>query len=311
MKTLLPFSLPGTFRRGNLHTHSTLSDGRLEPGEVVEKYQQAGYDFLVLSEHFLECYQWPVADVSMYSGEDFATLVGAELHAPKTSAGELWHILATGLPKTFLPAAHNETAVQLAERASLAGAFVSIAHPCWSQLSIEDGLSIESADAVEIYNHGCEVECDRGDGWYLLDQLNNDGRRLNAIACDDAHFITGDRDAFGGWVNVKTQCLNADELLVALKAGHYYSTQGPQINSINVNDLKLTVHCSPVDLIAVVSGTSRTVTQAGDAISESCLDLENLKNGWFLEKPSDWFRVVIRDACGRRAWTNPYWFDDL
>ena len=311
MTVLMPFSLPGKFRRGNLHTHSTLSDGRLEPGEVIKKYKQAGYDFLVLSEHFVEMYDWPIADTAGFSCDRFTTLLGAELHAPKTKVGELWHILASGLPKDFAPAGENETAVQLAKRASQAGAFISIAHPAWSQLNLDDGLSIDCADAVEIYNHGCEVESDRGYGWYLMDQLNNLGKRLNAIATDDAHFANGDADAFGGWVNVKTDSLDAESILKALKAGHFYSTQGPQIYKVELENTQLNINCSPVDRIAVVSGTSRTATRWGKSIYQASIDLNDLKKGWLLEKPSDWFRIVILDSAGKKAWTNPYWFEDL
>ena len=49
-----PFSVPGRFWRGNLHTHSHLSDGALSPEHVVEAYKRAGYDFLQLSDHFLD-----------------------------------------------------------------------------------------------------------------------------------------------------------------------------------------------------------------------------------------------------------------
>ena len=37
------FSAPGKFWRGNLHTHSTRSDGVLEPEEVCRRYKAEGY----------------------------------------------------------------------------------------------------------------------------------------------------------------------------------------------------------------------------------------------------------------------------
>jgi hypothetical protein len=98
-----PFSTPGRFWRGNLHTHSTLSDGLLTPEQVVDAYKDAGYDFLQISDHFMECYKWPIADTRRWRSNNFTTLIGAELHAPSTSVGELWHILAAGLPLDFAP----------------------------------------------------------------------------------------------------------------------------------------------------------------------------------------------------------------
>jgi hypothetical protein len=207
MPSIVPFSTPGRFWRGNLHTHSTLSDGGLAPEAVIAAYKRNGYDFLQLSEHFLDRFGWPIADTRALRSNAFTTLIGAELHAMTTSAGELWHILAVGLPLDFPPPNKLETGPELARRARDAGAFVAIAHPAWSQLTEGDGLTLEAAHAVEIYNHGSAVETDRGDGFYLLDRLCNLGRRLTAIATDDAHFNHGERDAFGGFVEVKAESL--------------------------------------------------------------------------------------------------------
>lgn len=309
MKSLSPFSLPGRFWRGNIHTHTNQSDGVLSPEAVVEAYKNAGYDFLQLSEHFIEHYNWPINDTRKFRSNDFTTLIGVELHAPETSAGELWHIVAAGLPFDFPPCGPNETGVQLAKRAREAGAFVGIAHPAWSQLTLEDGLALTSAHAVEIYNHGCAVENDRGDGWYLHDQLMNEGKRLSAFATDDAHFKSPDH--FGGWVNVKAQSLDPDVLLQALKDGHYYSSQGPQFHDIKLHGKEIEIACSPVDTITVVCGNSRTCTKTGKAITSAGFDLAKLETGWLLKKPSPWFRVTVIDHAGKRAWSNPYWWDEL
>jgi predicted metal-dependent phosphoesterase TrpH len=309
MPDLSPFSLPGRFWRGNLHTHSTLSDGVLPPDQVVDAYKDAGYDFMMLSDHFLDVYDWPIADTRRLRSNNFTTIIGSELHAPETGVGELWHIVAAGLPLDFEPAAPKETGAAIAQRAAAAGAFVGIAHPAWSQLTIEDGRAIEVAHAVEIYNHGCAVDCDRGDGWYLLDQMLTEGHRLTAFATDDAHFRTDDH--FGGWVQVKSDSLEPEVLLEALKRGHYYSSQGPMIHELSLSGKELTVACSPVDTIVVVCGHSRTVSRSGRAITGATLDLSKLEKGWLLTKQSPWFRVSLIDRAGRRAWTNPIWRDTL
>ena len=311
MPSISPFSLPGRFWRGNLHTHSNLSDGSRTPEQVCEAYQQSGYDFLMLSEHFVKVYDWPIADTRNMRSNRFTTILGAEVHAPETSVGELWHIVAAGLPLDFAPCGDDETGEQLARRAHAAGAFVAIAHPSWSQLTIEDGRAIDCAHAVEIYNHGCAVENDRGEGWYLMDQLLNEGKRLTAIATDDAHFSHGERDAFGGWVHVKAESLDPDVLLEALKAGSFYSTQGPRIEDLSIDGNELTVVTSPVDNVTVVGGTSRSAGHSGVAITHSTLNLEKLKQGWLLRQTSPWIRVIARDAAGKRAWTNPIWLEDL
>ena len=306
---LAPFLKPGRFWRGNLHTHSNLSDGALSVEAVISAYKNAGYDFVQLSEHFISHFNWPIADTRSYRGNDFTTLIGVELHAPETSAGELWHIVAAGLPLDFNPPHPTETGAELAHRARAAGAFIGIAHPAWSQLTIEDGLAIDTAHSVEIYNHGCAVENDRGDGWYLHDQLLNEGKRLSAYATDDAHFKNP--DYFGGWVNVKAQSLDPDALLAALKAGDFYSSQGPELHSISLKGKLIDITCSPVGTITVVCGNSRSCVKMGKAITSASFDLAKLETGWLLKKPSPWFRITAIDHAGKRAWSNAYWWDEL
>jgi len=309
MTLLSPFATPGRFWRGNLHTHSNLSDGALAPRDVVGAYKNAGYDFMMLSEHFIGNFDWPMADTRPFRSNNFSTIIGCELHAPGTRVGELWHIVAAGLPLDFPRAAPGETGEQIARRAHEAGAFIGIAHPAWSQLTIEDGRAIDCAHAVEIYNHGCAIENDRGDGWYLLDQLLTEGNRLTAFATDDAHFKTPDH--FGGWVNVKAESLDPDALLAALKQGQYYSSQGPQIHAIDLAGKTLSVACSPVDTITVLCGNSRTALRTGKAITDAEFDLSKMEKGWLLKSLSPWFRVVVIDHGGKRAWSNPIWWDEV
>ena len=97
------FTAPGRFWRGNLHTHSNLSDGAWALDDVVHAYKRNGYDFVMMSEHFTHHFNYPIADTRHLRGNDFTTILGAELHAPVTSAGEWWHIVAAGLPLDFEP----------------------------------------------------------------------------------------------------------------------------------------------------------------------------------------------------------------
>jgi len=304
-----PFSTPGRFWRGNLHAHSNLSDGALNPADVVEAYKRAGYDFVQVSDHFLDRFDWPIADTRELRSDDFTTLIGAEVHAMGTSVGEYWHIVATGLPLDFRPADPDESGPELAERARKAGAFVAIAHPSWSQLTIEDGRSLSAAHAIEVYNHTCAMLTDRGDGFYLLDQLCNEGRRLTAVAGDDAHFHNGDLDAFGASVMIKSETREPESLLGALKAGEFYSTQGPRIYNVEVSHDEVRVECSPVHSIALVTGASLAPSRVGRGLTHATIAFADLAK-WAWSDPPEikWFRIVAIDGC-RRAWTNPIWLD--
>jgi hypothetical protein len=142
--------------------------------------------------------------------------------------------------------------------------------------------------------------------------LLNEGRRLTAIATDDAHFEHGDHDAFGGFVEVKAESLDPDALLAALKAGEFYSSQGPRLFDVDVSPNEIRVECSPVDAISLLTGTSRALSRVGSQITGAAFDLANARaRAWADPGAIPWFRVVAIDAAGRRAWTNPIWIDQL
>ena len=51
MHEFKPFDGPGLWFKGNLHCHSTVSDGAMPPEQVVSLYRRGGHDFLALTEH--------------------------------------------------------------------------------------------------------------------------------------------------------------------------------------------------------------------------------------------------------------------
>ena len=299
MQTDPTFAAPGRFLKGNVHTHSNLSDGRRSPQDVCDAYRAGGYDFLALTDHFLPKYGFPIADTRAFRTPCFTTLLGAEVHAPATSLGEVWHILVVGLPLNFAPPPAGETGVELAARCVAAGAFVGIAHPGWYALSAADANTLSGAHAVEIYNHTTHLRTDRGDGSHLADQLLAGGRRLSLIAVDDAHFHCP--DWFGGWVMVKATANEPEALLEALKAGHFYATQGPRIEGILWGDNSVEVHCSPAASVMVLGRGSRAAQSMAPLQTRATLPLAKLREGGFA-------RIVIGDAAGRRAWSNPHFF---
>ena len=300
------FQVGGKFWRGNLHTHSNRSDGLLDPSEVCRRYQAEGYDFLALTDHFVGLFDYPITDTLPYRNNGFTTILGAELHSGAMQNGELWHVLAVGLPSDFarsnsphfLPIEDQETAQEIAKRARDAGAFVAIAHPQWSGMTLADARTIGSAHAVEIYNHGCAVACDRPDGTAILDLLLTEGRQLTAIATDDAHFT--EPDHFGGWVMVKAKENSPDALLQALKNGHFYSSEGPELHHIELDKNQIFISSSAISTVIIQAKGSATLALRGASMTQAKIKLGRVSQ-------SDWLRVTVKDAAGRRAWSNPIW----
>ncbi len=244
-------------------------------------------------------YDYPINDTRHLWDSSFTTLIAAELHEGTTRIGETWHILAVGIPLDFARPATGETAPQIARRAADAGAFIGLAHPSWNGLTIEDAKTIDCAHAIEIYNHGSQVEADRGVDWPFCDQLLNEGWRLSGYATDDAHQMT--YDAFGGWVMVHAEDLNPDALLASLKAGCYYSSTGPEIHHVEFEDDEVHIECDAASVICAQGHGSRVLTSIAENQTSASFALEKFRNAYL--------RLTVTTADGKRAWTNPVWFD--
>ena len=307
MATTLFTSAAGVFR-GNLHGHSTHSDGQNSPADVVRLHREAGYDFTCLSEHLWTDPRFSaptIIDATAFDSADFITIISAELHCPGKAHDKdgLWHIVANGLPADFPVADSSETGPELVARAVAAGAYVTIAHPEWYSLTDDEALRLATAGAhgVEIYNHSSAIESARGGGIATLDLLLNEGHRVHLTATDDSHHVPG--DAFGGWVMVAADSLTTGDIIASLKAGNYYASSGPDFIDISIDGANLDVGTSPVDRIILAGDRHRAEFVAGEGLTTASFDLASLDSAFF--------RVVAIDARGQCAWSNPYWMDDL
>jgi hypothetical protein len=182
-------------------------------------------------------------------------------------------------------------------------------HPGLNNLPLAavDGLpALDAVQAVEVYNHNNAMagSPDRAHGAYMLDGLLEKGYRVLVNAGDDAHF-GHPADRFGGWVEVHCEQLDPETPLDALKAGRYYSTQGPALHELLVDGDYLYVQTSEAYAITLtgssdrwLSGTDRT-SQSGASISEADFDLSPFRGSYC--------RITVVDLAGRRAWSNPIW----
>ena len=301
LEAQLPFALPGRFHKGNLHTHSTRSDGGLSPEGVCAFYRRMGYDFLSLTDHFLEEYGWPITDTRSYETPDFVTLIGAELHSGRTSLGDMWHILANGLPFDFAPPLPDESGPALARRALDVGAFVTCAHPSWYSLSEADVLSLGPVHAIETINGISDDHNDRIDSWAIFEALTAQGHRYTALTTDDAHILGRHDDHGRAWTWVKSESLTPNALLDALKRGAFYSSTGPQIFDVEFTAETVYVRCSPAASLFVTGKGARSAYLHGRGMIEAELPRNRLGD-------SPYCRIIVRDATGGRAWTNVVWF---
>ena len=295
----------GRFFRGNLHCHSNRSDGLWEPEDVAGAYREAGYDFLCLSDHFEAEYSWRITDTRSLRDENFTTILSAELSSAPWDERDCYWVTAAGLPVDFSAPPPDDHAEAI-RRAADVGAFVVMLHPGLNNLphSAADGLpELDAVHAVEVYNHNQAMAAtsDRAYGAYMLDGLLEKGRKVLVNAGDDAHF-GHPRDRFGGWVEVYCDRLDPDALLESLKAGLYYSTQGPALREMLVDGDRLRAASSDAYAITLTGGGDRWQSgqvRTGEPITEAEFDLAPFRGSYC--------RVTVVDSAGRRAWGNPIW----
>ena len=96
--------------------------------------------------------------------------------------------------------------------------------------------------------------------------------------------------------------LSQNALVAALKAGHHYASTGADFTDLQIEN-GFEVTSSPVENV-VISGTGHmAMAETGKDMKVTQFDL-----GKFC---SDWFRITVRNAAGKMAWSNAYFINDL
>jgi hypothetical protein len=151
------FASAGRWLRGNLHTHSDRSDGVVPPERVLADYRAAGYDFLVLTDHFEARWGWTVTDTSAARDDGFTTLLGAELSSADWDDEDVFWVNAIGLPADFAAPASPHEHADAIRRAAEAGAYNVLLHPGLTNLLDFERLPLEHLHAVETYNQNAAI----------------------------------------------------------------------------------------------------------------------------------------------------------
>lgn len=82
-----PFEAGGSWFKGNVHTHTTNSDGQMTPGQVIRRYEEAGYDFLSITDHGVR------TDTEDLSGSGILLIPGEEICVGSSEWGRFYHIV--------------------------------------------------------------------------------------------------------------------------------------------------------------------------------------------------------------------------
>jgi hypothetical protein len=286
-----PFAAPGRWFKGALHVHSTRSDGRLEPDELVQAYRERGFDFLCFADHN------HVTRVAS-PADDFLVLAGIELGLNVYGADKYWHVVGIDADDAAATTERFDSPGAMVAHLADHSAFRILAHPYWSQLTGSDLARLDGVDAVELYNSGAELTVGRGLSDYPYDLLLHTGRRVPVVAADDCH---AERELGSAWVMVKAETLSVETIIDALRSGRHYGSAGPGFRDVRIAGDRIEVETTPVRAIGFVAGGrkgARFEAEHGTTITQASYERRG-------DEP--WVRVQCVDAEGQRAWTNPFY----
>ena len=319
--------------KANLHTHSTISDGKLTREEVKDAYKALGYQILCLTDHNT------TANHSDMNEPDFLMLTGVEINvdAPNYGAvgGQTYHLnlIAKKPDNTWSPAkvfrrfpeaAEYEDKMQCEEmdlqynpdsinamiaKANEKGFLVMYNHPTWSCQSYQDYAPLKGLWGMEVRNSECCLLGHNENNFRVYKDLLALGNRIYPLGTDDMH---KPRALGQSWIMVGASDLSYGSVIEALENGDFYMSCGPEITSLRVEGNVLKVTCSDAQRINLETHgrMAQVVLATAEPLQEAEFDLDTFfsrVNG----DPAAFIYVTVTAPDGSYAITRPYYLKDL
>lgn len=288
--TLFEVDVP--FWKGNLHCHTTESDGLHSTEDVIRIYQQMDYRFLAITDH-------RKLSSATHMQDGMLLLSGIEMDYALPS--EALHIVGVGMQPEYAASTRYRMGPQdaIADMRAYGGRAI-VAHPAWSLNTLATLTALRDVTAAEIYNSFSAMPWngDRADSGNILDIAAAHGAYYAFVASDDSHLYAGEQGM--SFTMIQAEELSQEALFAALDAGRFFASQGPLFRQITIEDDRVRVECSPVEHVVFYSNLvwaqGRCITESEQ--TEASYDLRANLGERFV-------RCQIVDEMGRSAWSNP------
>lgn len=275
----------GSWLTGNLHAHTTISDGKMAPQAVIDEYARRGHHFLMFSDHDRQ------ADASVYATLDARGMI---LVPGNEISGQGPHMLHVNGARKIEPHADRQRVI---DETKVAGGFIVLCHPNWLEkfdyISIDALRQFSGYTGIEIYNG---VIGRLAGSPYALDKwdlLLSAGRQVWGYANDDSHGLPQDYGL--GWNCVYAQHRTPDAIAAALQAGRFYASTGVQLEQIEVHGNRIRIVTINAERIVAMKQHARRIEHTDSREIE-------------IEVPDD--AHYVRFECWGRgesfAWTQPF-----
>ena len=293
--------------KGNIHTHTTRSDGDSEPEVAVDWYRRNGYDFLVLTDHnhvtLLERGTGAAQGPLMIPGEE----VSVELNRGETSI----HLGAIGIRSYVEPVDAGDIVPTLQaniDAVHAAGGIVSLNHPNYTW-AFDDRhiVQVSGANLLEIFNGNTMLNNYGGGGRpgceEIWDMVLTAGRPIYGVAVDDSHHFQGDfkpslANPGRGWVMVDAPALEQEAVVEALESGAFYSSTGVVLEELTVSHDGIELAIRQEWHMAY---DTEFVTRGGRVLDREY----GLRASYDVRGDEGYVRARVLGSDGSRAWTQP------
>lgn len=276
-----------TWLRGNLHAHTTRTDGKQTPEEVIAAYESLGYDFLAISDHDL------LIEPQEFQAQTKMVLVPAD---EVTRNGP--HILSIGIREVVTPHPDRQRVI---DDTTAQGGFTVLNHPNWqshfNHFPQELMESLTRYLGIEIYNgvierlEGMALATDR---W---DRLLSQGRRVWGFAHDDSHSRELG-DIGRGWLYVQAAERSAEAICTAIHKGRFFASTGVTITDIDVREDALRISAPDASRIRFIGSGGRELAYIDSGV-DATYRLTGNEGGYV--------RVECYGTGIRAAWTQPFY----
>ena len=295
----------GEMLKGGLHCHTTRSDGKGDPAEVIRLHKEHGYDFMTLTDHRKYNYD-------SFGEEGIVIIPGMEMDANfPERAVHCHHIVCIGPEKQngngydqdqyfdSRSIRKPEDTQPMLDWIHENGNMTIYCHPEWSGTPAREFEMLRGNFAMEIWNSGCAINDRLDTNAAYWDELLIQGQQIYGVAVDDGHAMN---EHCNGWVMVRAE-RSVSSILNALKEGCFYSSCGPEIRDFYVEDGWAYIASSPVKEIKFHH------LRAPYSVFLPAEGEETLSEAKVRITAPGYIRASVLDAEGHRAWTNPIFFE--
>jgi hypothetical protein len=291
------------FQKGNVHTHTTLSDGGSSPEHTIVWYRSHGYQFLALTDHN------KLSRPSRYAAlqePGFVLISGEEISM--TGRGRQVHVNALCTKTRINGGSFGSAAAALSNGIGAVrqqGGVALVNHPNFDwALTAADVSDARDASLLEIAS-GHPYVHSAGDAEHpsheaLWDMALGSGADFMGVGVDDEHHIdfSSDPPATPGraWISTFGEVTDAAAICSAMAQGQLYASTGIELRRIAVRDRQYEVE--PVQARASV-----VFIGAGGRELARHSTLNDGPAVYVLRGDEGYVRARVELPDGKRAWT--------